>query len=57
MSIAFAPYPFAAVQYPARIPPLKDGVDARRHPVAIVGGGPVGLPPRSAWRARALRRC
>lgn len=43
MSIAFAPYPFAAVEYPARIPPLKDGVDARRHPVAIVGGGPVGL--------------
>jgi 3-(3-hydroxy-phenyl)propionate hydroxylase len=43
MTTAFQPYPFAARQYPARIPPLNGRTDARRHPVAIVGGGPVGL--------------
>ncbi|MES2759948.1 MAG: FAD-dependent oxidoreductase [Pseudomonadota bacterium] len=43
MSIAFTPYPFSGKQYPARIPALENGQDARRHPVAIVGGGPVGL--------------
>ena len=30
-------------KYPARRPRLVDGVDAIRHAVAIVGGGPVGL--------------
>jgi 3-(3-hydroxy-phenyl)propionate hydroxylase len=29
--------------YPPRLPPLRDGVDATRHRVAIVGGGPIGL--------------
>jgi 3-(3-hydroxy-phenyl)propionate hydroxylase len=29
--------------YPARLPPLVNGADPVRHPVAIVGGGPVGL--------------
>ncbi|WLI90741.1 FAD-dependent oxidoreductase [Massilia sp. R2A-15] len=43
MDIAFQPYPFSGKQYPARIPALEHGQDARRHPVAIVGGGPVGL--------------
>ncbi|RJG15006.1 FAD-dependent oxidoreductase [Massilia cavernae] len=43
MTIEFAPYPFTARQYPARIPPLEAGIDATRHKVAIVGGGPVGL--------------
>jgi 3-(3-hydroxy-phenyl)propionate hydroxylase len=43
MDIAFTPYPFSGKQYPARIPVLERGQDARRHPVAIVGGGPVGL--------------
>lgn len=39
MTTEFAPYPFTARQYPARIP---TGGPAR-HKVAIVGGGPVGL--------------
>lgn len=43
MDIAFQPYPFSGKQYPARIPALDHGQDARRHPVAVVGGGPVGL--------------
>lgn len=43
MTIQFAPYPFTARQYPARIPPRNAGIDATRHKVAIVGGGPVGL--------------
>lgn len=43
MTIEFAPYPFTARQYPARIPPCEAGIDATRHKVAIVGGGPVGL--------------
>jgi len=43
MGIAFQPYPFAARTYAATVPPLRDGVDASRHKVAIVGGGPVGL--------------
>jgi 3-(3-hydroxy-phenyl)propionate hydroxylase len=43
MNIEFRPYPFSGKQYPARIPALDKGQDARRHPVAIVGGGPVGL--------------
>ncbi|HEY0488450.1 MAG TPA: FAD-dependent oxidoreductase [Telluria sp.] len=43
MTIQFAPYPFTARQYRARIPPCDAGMDATRHQVAIVGGGPVGL--------------
>jgi 3-(3-hydroxy-phenyl)propionate hydroxylase len=43
MNIEFTPYPFSGKQYPARIPALDNGKDARRHKVAIVGGGPVGL--------------
>ncbi|WP_028224306.1 FAD-dependent oxidoreductase [Paraburkholderia ferrariae] len=43
MSAAFQPYPFEAKHYAARIPELEAGRETRRHPVAIVGGGPVGL--------------
>ncbi|MEM5434086.1 FAD-dependent oxidoreductase [Paraburkholderia diazotrophica] len=43
MNKAFKPYPFTAKQYKARVPELKQGVDAKRHAVTIVGGGPVGL--------------
>ena len=39
----FAPYPFEARHYPAVLPPLQQGRDARRRPVVVVGGGPVGL--------------
>jgi 3-(3-hydroxy-phenyl)propionate hydroxylase len=38
----FKPYPFTAKQYPASVPPLESGVDKARHPVVVVGGGPVG---------------
>ena len=38
----FVPYPFTARRYPASLPPLQDGVESRRHPVVVVGGGPVG---------------
>ena len=30
-------------RYPLRVPPLDNGRDPVRHPVAIVGGGPIGL--------------
>jgi 3-(3-hydroxy-phenyl)propionate hydroxylase len=43
MTRAFAPYPFTPAVHPPRLPPMKDGVDTSPHPVAIVGGGPVGL--------------
>lgn len=39
----FKPYPFDGRRHAASIPTLTDGTDQRRHPVAIVGGGPVGL--------------
>ena len=40
---AFVPYPFEARRHPAVLPPLQQGLDARRRPVVVVGGGPVGL--------------
>lgn len=43
MNIEFKPYPFVGKQYAAHIPALKHGTDPRKHPVVIVGGGPVGL--------------
>ena len=39
---AFVPYPFEPVHHPARLPALFDGMEAQRHPVVVVGGGPVG---------------
>ena len=30
-------------QYPLTLPPLVNGLDSVRHPVAIIGGGPIGL--------------
>jgi 3-(3-hydroxy-phenyl)propionate hydroxylase len=39
---AFVPYPFEPAQHAARLPALFDGVEAQRHPVVVVGGGPVG---------------
>ncbi len=43
MNVEFKPYPFAAKQYGAVLPDTKHGVEPIRHPVVIVGGGPVGL--------------
>ncbi len=37
-----APYPFEARRYPARLPALQGGHEVQRHPVVVVGGGPVG---------------
>lgn len=42
MTEAFVPYPFTAQRHAACLPPLQGGVDTRRHPVVVVGGGPVG---------------
>ena len=42
MNSQFKSYPFEAKRYPASLPALKGGVDPRRRPVVVVGGGPVG---------------
>jgi 3-(3-hydroxy-phenyl)propionate hydroxylase len=42
MNQQFKGYPFEAKRYPASLPPLKGGVDPKRRPVVVVGGGPVG---------------
>jgi 3-(3-hydroxy-phenyl)propionate hydroxylase len=42
MSYEFVPYPFEAKRHSARLPALRDGLEKRRHPVVVVGGGPVG---------------
>ena len=42
MNQQFKPYPFEAKRYAASLPPLKGGVDPKRRPVVVVGGGPVG---------------
>lgn len=43
MNYQFVDYPFTARVYGPTIPALAQGIEARRHKVAIVGGGPVGL--------------
>ena len=43
VSYEFKPYPFVAKRYEAELPMMANGVETKRHPVAIVGGGPVGL--------------
>lgn len=43
MGIEFASYPFVAARFAAVVPPLTDGIDAKRRPVVVVGGGPVGM--------------
>ena len=42
MHIEWAHY-FDAPRYPLTLPVLADGADPKRHRVAIVGGGPIGL--------------
>jgi len=42
MQIEWARY-FDARRYPLTLPPLVAGADPKRHRVAIVGGGPIGL--------------
>ncbi|MEQ1804927.1 MAG: FAD-dependent oxidoreductase [Burkholderiaceae bacterium] len=44
MQRSFVPYPFEAEQHAARLPELgADRTEGQRHPVVIVGAGPVGL--------------
>lgn len=43
MAREFVPYPFGRREHDPRLPALEAGADAIRRPVAIVGGGPVGL--------------
>jgi 3-(3-hydroxy-phenyl)propionate hydroxylase len=38
----FAPYPFTAAQYAPRLPVAPGGTEPVRHPVVVVGAGPVG---------------
>ncbi len=38
----FVPYPFEPQRHAARLPPRRDGVETQRHPVVVVGAGPVG---------------
>ena len=42
MSREFRPYPFVATRHAAALPALRDGIDAQRRPVVVVGAGPVG---------------
>jgi 3-(3-hydroxy-phenyl)propionate hydroxylase len=42
MTPEFAPYPFTAQRHAARLPALQGQVETHRHPVVVVGGGPVG---------------
>jgi len=42
VSVEFKPYPFTATTHAASLPPLEAGVEKLRHPVVVVGGGPVG---------------
>ena len=43
MVYEFKDYPFTAKRYEATLPALANGAETKRHAVAIVGGGPVGL--------------
>ncbi len=42
MTRGFVPYPFKPQRHAARLPALRDGLEAQRHPVVVVGAGPVG---------------
>ena len=42
MTRDFVAYPFERQRFWARLPALRDGVEAQRHPVVVVGAGPVG---------------
>ena len=55
MSRAFQTYPFVPQRHPAQIPELVGGADPRRHAVAIVGGGIVGLACALALARHGVR--
>jgi len=51
----FTPYPFTATRHPPGLPPLTHGRDPHRHPVVIVGGGPVGYTVALGLAAHGVR--
>jgi 3-(3-hydroxy-phenyl)propionate hydroxylase len=55
MTRSFKPYPFTARHYEGAVPPLVDGRDPLRRPVAIVGGGPVGMTLALALARQGVR--
>jgi 3-(3-hydroxy-phenyl)propionate hydroxylase len=55
MNRTFSPYPFSPRHYPANVPPLVDGRDPVTRPVAIVGGGPVGMTLALALARQGVR--
>ncbi|MDR6376490.1 FAD-dependent oxidoreductase [Paraburkholderia caledonica] len=55
MTRSFKPYPFAPRHYEGAAPPLIDGNDPVRRPVAIVGGGPVGMTLALALARQGVR--
>ncbi|NML35074.1 FAD-dependent oxidoreductase [Paraburkholderia antibiotica] len=55
MTRPFKPYPFEPRHYPAEVPPLVDGRDPVERPVAIVGGGPVGMTLALALARQGVR--
>jgi 3-(3-hydroxy-phenyl)propionate hydroxylase len=55
MTRPFKPYPFEPRRYPAQVPRLFDGRDPIEHPVAIVGGGPVGMTLALALARQRVR--
>ncbi|MFB9126387.1 FAD-dependent oxidoreductase [Paraburkholderia dipogonis] len=55
MSRPFKPYPFSPRHYEGVAPPLVDGRDPVRRPVAIVGGGPVGMTLALALARQGVR--
>ncbi|MFM0669057.1 FAD-dependent oxidoreductase [Paraburkholderia sediminicola] len=55
MSRPFKPYPFSPRHYEGVVPPLVDGRDPLRRPVAIVGGGPVGMTLALALARQGVR--
>ncbi|QQC65769.1 FAD-dependent oxidoreductase [Paraburkholderia ginsengisoli] len=55
MTRPFTPYPFSPRHYPGEVPPLVDGRDPVTRPVAIVGGGPVGMTLALALARQGVR--
>jgi len=55
MSRPFKPYPFSPRHYAGEVPPLVDGHDPVTRPVAIVGGGPVGMTVALALARQGVR--
>jgi 3-(3-hydroxy-phenyl)propionate hydroxylase len=55
MSRPFKPYPFSPRHYAGEVPPLVGGHDPVTRPVAIVGGGPVGMTLALALARQGVR--